>query len=393
MMELVNAGERNQICSERLVPQIGPNHQVTMPPLKQSARIASLEYINRDQWYACGLPVPVMYIAAAPSSLRKKSSRSSADQDKSLSLASTSNSRSNNGVQAAEQQQKFPCAAAEAMMGCKDANSCASSSKETCQAWKKEESSSLTIVDAFQAPQQSDETKAQAMAVDDLVPGLSGQSELKSSITSVVQGSVVIKKKKKRRSCWQTLKRKGNKKPKIEKGKPYKRWSGPLQSEVGEASVQGSAGGEGGWGGRVAEEGREGRGRVVPGSPPDSWSEEEVAGFTLALYLFDKDFCAIKRFLETKKMKDILHLYYGKFYGMPAFCRWAGSKNSRNRKCVHGPRILQGWRQDELLRRLLPHFPDASMDVILQVMSSLACSVVRQSIGGDDPSRICSVSS
>ncbi|CAM6118968.1 unnamed protein product [Calypogeia fissa] len=401
MMELTNGLRRegSPLCSgDRILPQIGPNHQVTMPPLKQSARIASLEYINRDQWYACGLAVPIIHIAASPSWRKSSRSLSAADQeDKSLSLASTSNSnsRTNNGVQGhplgGGGGPQIPCAAsaAEAMMGSKDcskdANSCASSSKETCQqAWKKEESSSLTLgadVAAFRGGPESAEEKAKAMG-EDYLPGLSGQSELKSSITSVVQGgstTMIMKKRKKRRSCWQPLKRKGgNKKAKIEKGKMLKRWSGSLNSEVvvaeeeGQGSAEGGGGGGGLWVG-VGEEREEGRGRVLPGGQPDSWSEEEVAGFTLALYLFDKDFCAIKRFLGTKKMKDLLHFYYGKFYSTPAFCRWAGSKNSRNRKFVHGPRILQGWRQDELLRRLLPHFSDAAMVVpprILQAVKS-----------------------
>jgi hypothetical protein len=97
---------------------------------------------------------------------------------------------------------------------------------------------------------------------------------------------------------------------------------------------------------------------IVPGRQSASWSKSEEDLFILGLYIFGKNLKAVKRFVETKEMGDILSHYYGKFFKTESYCRWAESRKTRSRKCIQGQRIFSGWRQQELLTRLIPHIPE-----------------------------------
>ena len=115
---------------------------------------------------------------------------------------------------------------------------------------------------------------------------------------------------------------------------------------------------------------------VVPGRPTASWSECEEDLFILGLYIFGKNFVAVKRFVETKDMGDILSYYYGKFFKTESYCRWAESRKMRSRKHIQGHRIFSGWRQQELLTRLIPHIPERLRHEIPEVKISCEKSVV-----------------
>eukprot|EP00253_Pinus_taeda_P000844 PITA_00844 len=97
---------------------------------------------------------------------------------------------------------------------------------------------------------------------------------------------------------------------------------------------------------------------IVPGSPSASWSKSEEDLFILGLYIFGKNLKAVKRFVETKEMGDILSHYYGKFFNTESYCRWAESRKTRSRRCIQGQRIFCRWRQQELMTRLIPEIPE-----------------------------------
>ncbi|XP_022719404.1 uncharacterized protein LOC111277306 isoform X2 [Durio zibethinus] len=109
---------------------------------------------------------------------------------------------------------------------------------------------------------------------------------------------------------------------------------------------------------------------LIPGSSGDSWSNAEVDGFLLGLYIFGKDFGQIKRFIENKEMGDVLSFYYGAFYMSDGYHRWSDGQKRRNRKNIHGRKIFTGWRQQELLSRLLSHVPDELQNNLLEVSKS-----------------------
>ncbi|XP_004508277.1 uncharacterized protein [Cicer arietinum] len=94
---------------------------------------------------------------------------------------------------------------------------------------------------------------------------------------------------------------------------------------------------------------------LVPGSPSESWTEIEEAGFALGVYIFGKNLVQVKRFISNKKMGDILSFYYGRFYKSDKHQRWAGSRKVRSRKYIFGQKIFTGPRQQELMSRLLPN--------------------------------------
>ncbi|KAB2604765.1 hypothetical protein D8674_041381 [Pyrus ussuriensis x Pyrus communis] len=98
----------------------------------------------------------------------------------------------------------------------------------------------------------------------------------------------------------------------------------------------------------------------VPGSSRSTWSDAEVDGFLLGLYIFGKSFYQVKRFMENKAMGEILSFYYGKFYGSDAYRRWSECRKSRRKKCILGEKIFTGWRQRELLSRIIPHVSEES---------------------------------
>ncbi|XWS57518.1 hypothetical protein CRYUN_Cryun09bG0181100 [Craigia yunnanensis] len=109
---------------------------------------------------------------------------------------------------------------------------------------------------------------------------------------------------------------------------------------------------------------------LSPGSSGDSWSNTDVDGFLLGLYIFGKDFGQIKRFIENKEMGDILSFYYGAFYRSDRYHRWSDGQKRRNQKKIYGRKIFTGWRQQELLSRLLTHVPDELQNNLPEVSKS-----------------------
>ncbi|KAG0452551.1 hypothetical protein HPP92_025215 [Vanilla planifolia] len=92
---------------------------------------------------------------------------------------------------------------------------------------------------------------------------------------------------------------------------------------------------------------------ALPGSPNSSWTEEEMQSFILALHIFGKNFIQVKKFMENKRMEDIISLYYGKFFRSDAYHRWSECRKSISKRSIFGQRIFTGWRQHELLSRVL----------------------------------------
>ncbi|XP_039032211.1 uncharacterized protein LOC120167189 [Hibiscus syriacus] len=109
---------------------------------------------------------------------------------------------------------------------------------------------------------------------------------------------------------------------------------------------------------------------LIPGSSGYSWSDAEVDGFLLCLFIFGKDFRLIKRFIESKEMGDILSFYYGAFYRSDRYCRWSDGQKKGTRRNVYGRKILTGWRQQELLSRLLTHVPKELQNDFQEVSKS-----------------------
>ncbi|CAH2038512.1 unnamed protein product [Thlaspi arvense] len=112
---------------------------------------------------------------------------------------------------------------------------------------------------------------------------------------------------------------------------------------------------------------------VVPEIPSSSWEDSEVASFVLGLYTFGKNFTQVKKFMEKKGTGDIMLFYYGKFYNSAKFHSWSESRKKRNRKCVYGRKLYSGWRQQQLLSRLIPSIPDESQkQMLVDVSKSFA---------------------
>ncbi|KAA8548917.1 hypothetical protein F0562_000601 [Nyssa sinensis] len=106
---------------------------------------------------------------------------------------------------------------------------------------------------------------------------------------------------------------------------------------------------------------------LVPGFLGESWSDIEEARFLLGLYIFGKSLVQVKRFIESKKMGDILSFYYGKFYRSDGYRRWSDCRKMKSRRCVYGPKIFTGLRQQEFLSRLLPHVSEECQITLLEV--------------------------
>lgn len=109
----------------------------------------------------------------------------------------------------------------------------------------------------------------------------------------------------------------------------------------------------------------------VPGSLGGAWSDIEQESFLLGLYIFGKDLVQVKRFVESKGMGDILSFYYGQFYRSERYHRWSECRKMRSRKSINGQRIFTGWRQQELLSRLLPHVSENCANTLLEVFCFL----------------------
>ncbi|CAA7053271.1 unnamed protein product [Microthlaspi erraticum] len=112
---------------------------------------------------------------------------------------------------------------------------------------------------------------------------------------------------------------------------------------------------------------------AVPVTPSSSWEDSEVASFVLALYTFGKDFTLVKEFMESKGTGDVMSFYYGKFYNSAKYHSWSDSRKKRNRKCVFGRKLYSGWRQQQLLSRLMPSITDESQkQMLVNVSKSFA---------------------
>ncbi|CAL0316193.1 unnamed protein product [Lupinus luteus] len=84
-----------------------------------------------------------------------------------------------------------------------------------------------------------------------------------------------------------------------------------------------------------------------------SWTDIEHNSFLLGLYVFGKNLKFLKRFVGTKNMGSILSFYYGKFYRSEGYHRWSRRRKLKDRRCIYGQKIFTGWRQQELLSRLI----------------------------------------
>ncbi|KAG7028971.1 hypothetical protein SDJN02_10154, partial [Cucurbita argyrosperma subsp. argyrosperma] len=106
---------------------------------------------------------------------------------------------------------------------------------------------------------------------------------------------------------------------------------------------------------------------VIPVSLNDSWSDMEMASLLLGLYIFGKNLVQVKKFVGTKQMGDILSFYYGKFYGSEKYRRWSACRKARGKKCICGQKLFSGWRQQELLSRLLSSLSEEKHNTLVEV--------------------------
>lgn len=112
---------------------------------------------------------------------------------------------------------------------------------------------------------------------------------------------------------------------------------------------------------------------AVPELPSSSWEDHEVASFVLGLYTFGKNFTQVKKFMESKGTGEILLFYFGKFYNSVKYHTWSDSRKKRSRKCVYGRKLYSGWRQQQLLSRLVPSISDESQkQMLVNVSKSFA---------------------
>lgn len=119
---------------------------------------------------------------------------------------------------------------------------------------------------------------------------------------------------------------------------------------------------------------------LVPGLASQSWNDAEKASFLLALYIFEKNFVLVTRFMEGKTMGNILTFYYGKFFLSPEFYRWSECRKTRSRRgVVYGQKLFTGMRLHELLSRILPSISEKCKQALLEV-NTLLCSLSSLSI-------------
>ncbi|KAK1292332.1 hypothetical protein QJS10_CPB17g01380 [Acorus calamus] len=97
-----------------------------------------------------------------------------------------------------------------------------------------------------------------------------------------------------------------------------------------------------------------------------SWSSGQKESFLLGLYIFGKNLSQVMRFVESKGMGDVLSFYYGKFYRSEEHCRWSKCRKMWSRKSIHRQRIFTGWRQQELLSRLMSQVSKESQNSLLE---------------------------
>ncbi|GER52207.1 arginine-glutamic acid dipeptide repeats protein [Striga asiatica] len=109
---------------------------------------------------------------------------------------------------------------------------------------------------------------------------------------------------------------------------------------------------------------------LVPGLAEACWNALEKESFLLGLYIFEKNFVNVRRFVETKEMGDVLSFYYGRFYGSHEYQRWSDCRKAKGKKGIYGERIFSGMRQQELLNRILPGIPEESRSAVLEMSKS-----------------------
>ncbi|XP_057466970.1 uncharacterized protein LOC130756467 isoform X2 [Actinidia eriantha] len=106
---------------------------------------------------------------------------------------------------------------------------------------------------------------------------------------------------------------------------------------------------------------------LVPGSFGGPWSDIEEASFLLGLYIFGKNLVQVKRFIDSKKMGDLLSFYYGKFFRSDEYRRWSDCRKMRSRRCAYGQRIFTRSRQQELLSRLSQNVSEECQNNLVEV--------------------------
>ncbi|KAL3648706.1 hypothetical protein CASFOL_005109 [Castilleja foliolosa] len=104
---------------------------------------------------------------------------------------------------------------------------------------------------------------------------------------------------------------------------------------------------------------------LVPELVEACWDALEKDSFVLGLYIFEKNFKEVKRFVGTKNIGDVLSLYYGCFYHMREYRRWKDCR--KRKKGVYGQRIFSGERQIEFLSRILVDVSEERRNEILKV--------------------------
>ncbi|CAI9118777.1 OLC1v1020387C1 [Oldenlandia corymbosa var. corymbosa] len=105
----------------------------------------------------------------------------------------------------------------------------------------------------------------------------------------------------------------------------------------------------------------------VPLSATGCWTDMETSSFLLGLYIFEKNFVQLKKFVETKSLGEIMSFYYGKFYRSHEYYRWSDSRKMKTRRCVFGQKIFSGLRQQEFLSRIFRSVSDDCKNALLEV--------------------------
>lgn len=119
---------------------------------------------------------------------------------------------------------------------------------------------------------------------------------------------------------------------------------------------------------------------LVPGLFDEYWSVAEKDCFLLGLYIFEKNFVEVRRFVETKQMGAVLSYYYGKFYCSPEYRRWSECRKMKSRKGIFGQRLFSGLRQQELLSRILPRVSDECQKALSEVLRTILLIVYRNCV-------------
>jgi len=117
--------------------------------------------------------------------------------------------------------------------------------------------------------------------------------------------------------------------------------------------------------------------QLAPGRLSSSWSDADTKSFLLGLFIFGKNFMQIKRFLDNKRMGEILSFYYGMFYKTDGYRRWSECRKKKGGKRMIGLKLFSGPRQHKLLSRLITHVSEESQDTLVQVFNcSISCVVL-----------------